>query len=150
LFQTVRRHFVPRFSGGVEALSMVFAKDLAEGTVTCLTHPAAEGRTYFVASPEVVTVHGFCGEIARQLNVWTLPLWLPVPALWPICVMTELVCRMMDKPSLLNRQKYGELRARGWVCEATRLRNEIGFVASTPQSDGIRQTIAWYREKGWL
>jgi nucleoside-diphosphate-sugar epimerase len=38
----------------------------------------------------------------------------------------------------------------GWVCDATRLRNEIGFVASTPQSDGIRQTIAWYRENGWL
>ncbi|MCU0784128.1 MAG: NAD-dependent epimerase/dehydratase family protein [Verrucomicrobia bacterium] len=150
LFQTVRRHFVPRFSGGIESLSMIFVKDLAEGTVTCLTHPAAEGRTYFVASPEVVTVRGFCKEIARQLNVWTLPLWLPVPALWPVCAMTELVCRLMEKPSLLNRQKYGELRVPGWVCDATRLRNEVGFVASTPQSDGIRQTIAWYRENGWL
>jgi nucleoside-diphosphate-sugar epimerase len=150
LFQAVRRHFRPRFSGGLEALSMIFAKDLAEGAVTCLTHPAAEGRTYFVASPEVVTVHGFCGEIARQLNVWALPVWLPVPALWPICAMSELACRMMDKPSLLNRQKYGELRARGWVCDPTRLRSEVGFVASTPPADGIRQTLAWYREHDWL
>lgn len=150
LFQTVRRHFVPRFSGGIEALSMIFVKDLAEGAVTCLTHPAAESRTYFVASPEVVTIRGFCEEIARQLKVWTLPLWLPVPALWPVCAMTELICRMMDKPSLLNRQKYAELRVPGWVCEATRLRKEIGFVAPTPLSDGVRQTIAWYRENDWL
>lgn len=150
LFQAVRKHFVPRFSGGVESLSMIFVKDLAEGTVNCLTHPAAEGRTYFIASPEVVTVRGFCEEIARQLKVWTLPLWLPVPALWPVCAVTELVCRMRGKPSLLNRQKYRELRVPGWVCDASRLRNETGFVASTPLPEGIRQTIAWYQEQGWL
>jgi len=150
LFLTVRRHFVPRFTGGIESLSMIFAKDLAEGTVSCLTHPAAEGRIYFIAPLQAVTVHGFCREIARQLNVWTLPLWLPVPVLWPVCVVTELVCRLMGKASLLNRQKYGELRVPGWVCDATRLRNEIGFVASTPLSDGIQQTIAWYRGSGWL
>jgi len=150
LFQTVRRHLLPRFSGGIQSLSMIFAKDLAEGAVTCLTHPAAEGRTYFIAPLEAVTVHGFCREIARQLNTWTLPLWLPVPALWPICALTESACRLVGKPSLLNRQKYGELRAPGWVCDASRLRNEIGFVAATPPSEGIRQTVAWYREHGWL
>ncbi len=150
MFQTVRRHLVPRFIGGIEAMSMIFVKDLAEGAVVCLSHPAAAGRTYFVASPEIVTVPGFCQEIARQLNIWALPLWLPVPALWPICALTELACRIMDKPSLLNRQKYGELRARGWVCDATRLREEVGFVAATPLADGIRQTIAWYRENGRL
>ena len=150
LFQTVRKHFLPRFSGGIVSLSMIFAKDLAEGTVTCLTHPAAEGRTYFLAPSEVVTVHGFCKEIARQLKVCTIPLWLPVPALWPVCALTEGVCRLMGKPSLLNRQKYGELRVPGWVCDGSRLRNEIGFAAFTPVSEGIRQTIGWYREHGWL
>lgn len=150
LFRTVRRHIVPRFSGGVKALSMVFASDLAEASVACLNPPAAAGRTYFVASPEVLTVRNFCEEIARQLKVWTLPVWLPVPALWPICALTELTCRMLQKPSLLNRQKYAELRAPGWVCDASRLRNEIGFVASTPLAEGIRQTIAWYRQAGWL
>jgi nucleoside-diphosphate-sugar epimerase len=150
MFQTVRKHFVPRFSGGVKELSMIFAKDLAEATVTCLNHSAAAGRTYFVASPEVVTVRGFCEEIAGQLGVWTIPLWLPVPALWPVCAMSEVVCRVMNKPSLLNRQKYSELRAPGWVCDAGRLRMEVGFTASTRLSEGIRQTIVWYREKGWV
>jgi nucleoside-diphosphate-sugar epimerase len=150
LFRTVRRHFAPRFRGGLEALSLVFAPDLAEATVTCLTHPAAEGRTYFVASPAAVTVGGFCREIARQLGVRTLPLWLPVPALWPICAMTELIGRALGRPSLLNRQKYRDLRAPGWVCDATRLRRETGFVAATPLAEGVRRTVAWYREHGWL
>jgi len=150
MFQAVRRHVVPSFMGGVEAMSIVFVKDLAEVTADCVTHPAAVGRTYFVSSPDWVTARAFCEEIARQLNVWTLPLWLPVQALWPVCAASELVCKLTNKPSLLNRQKYNELRAPGWVCDATRLRDETGFVAATPLADGIRQTIAWYRENGTL
>ena len=150
MFQTVRRHLVPHFTGGVEAFSMIYVKDLAEATATCLAHPAVVGKTYFVASPEWVTTRGFCEEIARQMKVWTLPLRLPVQALWPVCVISEWVCRLMNKSTLLNRQKYNELREAGWVCDPTRLRDEVGFVASTSLTDGIRQTILWYRENGWL
>ena len=52
-------------------------KDLAEAVVTCLTHPAAAGKTYFVAGREVVTARAMAEEIAAQMNVWTLPLPLP-------------------------------------------------------------------------
>jgi len=150
LFQTVRRHVVPRFCGGVGALSMVFARDLAEAVAICLDHPAAAGRTYFVACPEVVTVQAFCEEIARQLQVWTVPVCLPVRVLWPICALSELGCRLRGRPSLLNRQKYAELRAPGWVCDPGRLRAEIGYVAGTLLAEGIRQAIQWYRAAGWL
>jgi nucleoside-diphosphate-sugar epimerase len=150
LFQAARLHVVPVFGGGIQALSMIFVRDLAEAVLASLTHPAAEGRTYFVASPEVLTARGFCEEVGRQLGVWTLPLWLPVPALLPICMVSEAACRLAGKPSLLNRQKYAELRAPGWVCDSSRFRREVGYVASTPLPEGIRQTIAWYRENGWL
>jgi len=146
LFRTVRRHVVPLPGGGRQTLSMVFAKDLAEATVTCLTHPAAVGRTYFVASPEIVTVRQLAEEIARRLEVWTIPLWLPTPLLWPVCAVSEAVCSLIGKPSLLNRQKYAELSAPGWVCEATRLRKETGFEAFTPFTEGIKQTAAWFQE----
>ena len=146
LFWTVRRHVLPLPGGGRQTLSMLFARDLAEATVTCLTHPAAEGKTYFVAPPEIVTVRHLAEEIARQLGVWTIPLWLPTPLLWPVCAVSEAVCRLIGKPSLLNRHKYAELRAPGWVCDATRLRKETGFEAFTPFTEGIKQTVAWFRE----
>ena len=145
LFRTIRRHIVPLPGGGRQPLSMVFAKDLAGATVMCLTHPAAEGKTYFVASPEIVTVRQLAAEIARQLEVWTIPLWLPTPLLWPVCAVSEAACSLVGKPSLLNRHKYPELCAPGWVCDATRLRKETGFEAFTPFTEGIKQTVAWFR-----
>ncbi|HMP83745.1 MAG TPA: sugar nucleotide-binding protein, partial [Verrucomicrobiota bacterium] len=149
-FRAVKRHLSPGFIGGVDTMSIVFVKDLAEAVATCLTHHAAVGRTYFVASPDVVTVCGLGDEIAKQLNVWTLPLWLPVGLLWPVCAINEVLCRLVNKPSMLNRQKYRELSAPGWVCDTTRLKAEVGFVAPTPLPVAIQQTIGWYREKEML
>ena len=150
LFKAVKAHILPHLGSNRLALSFVFAKDLAETTVTCLTHPAAIGKTFYVASPAIIRVHTLADEIALQLKTWTLPLPLPAAALWPVCVLQEIVSRLTGKPNVLSRQKYVELSAPGWVCDPARLRQEIGVVCATPLRTGIAETLAWYRQQGWL
>jgi len=149
LFQAVKNHLLPRPSGG-QALSMVFVRDLAEAAVACLTHPAAAGRTYFVAAREVVTARAMAEEIATQMNVWTLPLPLPTALLWPICLAQELVTRLTGKPNVLSRQKFAELRAPGWVCDPARLERETGCACPTTLKRGVAETLTWYRQQNWL
>jgi dihydroflavonol-4-reductase len=150
LFKAVRSHIRPQLGGGRLPLSLVFVRDLAEAVVTCLMHSAAAGKTFYAAAPEVVTPRAMAGEIAAQMRTWTLPLPLPTVMLWPICCLEEAVSRLTGKPSVLNRQKYAELRAPGWVCDASRLREELGFTCATTLASGITETLAWYREQGWL
>ncbi len=149
-FQLAKARLVPQFLGGVQHLSMVLAKDLAEAAATCLDHPRTAGRTYFVASPEVLTPSEFGREIARHMQVRTMVLPFPVPLLWPICIVSEGLARLTGHAAMLNRQKYADLSAPGWVCDSSRLRQETGFVASTPLREGIAQTLAWYRQAGCI
>jgi nucleoside-diphosphate-sugar epimerase len=149
LFRTVKRHLLPILSGA-KALSVVFAKDLAEAVVTCLTHPAAVGKAFFVATREVVTPRTIAEEVASQMNAWTLPLPLPTALLWPICLAQELVSRLTGKPNVLSLQKFGELRAPGWVCAPARLERELGCTCPTTLRQGIAETLSWYREHHWL
>jgi nucleoside-diphosphate-sugar epimerase len=150
LFKAVRAHVLPLFGGGRLALSLVFVKDLAEAVATCLTHPAARGKTFYVASPEITTSRGLAGEIASEMKTWTLPLPLPTAALWPVCAFQETISRLTGRPGVLSRQKYAELRAPGWVCDPGLLRRELGFACATGLKDGIPETAAWYRREGWL
>jgi nucleoside-diphosphate-sugar epimerase len=150
LFKAVKKHVLPRFGGGRQQLSLVFAKDLAEAAVTCLTHPAAAGKTFYTASPEVMTALALADEIAHQMGTWTLPLPLPTVTLWPLCCFQEAASRLAGKPNLLSRQKYAELRAPGWVCDPSRLRRELGFVCAITLRNGITETLAWYQQQGWL
>jgi len=149
LFRAVKTHLLPRLSGA-QALSLVFVRDLAEAVVTCLTHPAAAGRTYFVASREVATARTIAEEIVSQMKVWTLPLPLPTALMWPMCLAQELASRLTGKPNVLSLQKFAELRAPGWVCAPARLERETGCACATTLRQGIAETLSWYRQHDWL
>jgi nucleoside-diphosphate-sugar epimerase len=148
--QWLRAPLRPRFGDERQALSFIFAPDAAEATLRCLLGEAAAGRTYNVASPEVLTLAEVVREITRQLGRSSLAVPLPAQGLWLVCLARELLSRLTRRPHILSRQKYPELRAPGWVCDPARLRQELGFTAPTPFRAGLEQTIAWYREVKWL
>jgi nucleoside-diphosphate-sugar epimerase len=149
MFQAVKSHLMPRTNAS-QQLSLVYVKDLAKAIAGVLPHPAASGRTYFAAAPEIVTARQMAEEIARCLGTWTVPVPLPAIALWPMCLGQELISRMTKKPRLLNLQKYAELRAPGWVCDSSRLAAETGFSCHTDLRAGVEETLAWYRDHHWL
>jgi nucleoside-diphosphate-sugar epimerase len=149
LFKTARAHLLPRLSG-TQALSLVFVRDLAEVVVTCLDHPAAAGKTYFVAAPEVVTARLIAEEIAARMGVWTLPLPVPAAMLWLACLAQETVSRLTGKANVLSLQKFAELRAPGWVCDPASFQTELGCQCPTTLREGVAATLAWYRKEHWL
>ncbi len=150
LFRSVKTHVRPGGNAARQPLSLVYVKDLAEVAVDCLTHPAATRGTYFVASPDVVTLGQMAAEIAALLDTWTLPAPLPTPVLWAMCVAQEMVSRLTHRASVLSLQKFPELKAPGWVCDARRLRDELGCVCATSLRAGLTETREWYEREGWL
>ncbi|MEI7729938.1 MAG: NAD(P)-dependent oxidoreductase [Verrucomicrobiota bacterium] len=150
LFKAVQAHLLPSFGGGKQALSLVYARDLALAVVHCLDCPSAENKTYFVAAPEMISANQMAAEVANQLHTWTLPLPLPVPLLYPVCAAQELISRLTGKANVLSRQKYAELAAPGWVCSAAKLKSDTGFEATTTFKVGAAATLLWYRAEQWM
>lgn len=149
MFKAVKAHILPRTSKR-QGLSLVYVKNLAEAIVKCLQSPEAAGKTYYAASREVVTGRMVAETIAAQMKTWTLPCPLPTMLLWPVCLLEQLRSQFNGKPRLLNLQKFAELRAPGWVCDPSRLINEVGFECSTGLNDGIAETLRWYVKESWI
>jgi nucleoside-diphosphate-sugar epimerase len=78
LFKAVKSHILPIFGGGKQPLSLVYVKDLASIAVETLFNSKAIGKIYFVANPEFTTALGLANAIKEAMNVWTVPLCLPV------------------------------------------------------------------------
>ena len=74
----------------------------------------------------------------------------PVPLLWPLSWGQELVSQLTRKANVFSHKKYAELRAPGWVCDAAKLRSELGLECPTGLAEGVRRTVRAYRESGWL
>jgi len=43
-----------------------------------------------------------------------------------------------------------EASCQAWICDTRRAAAELGFIAPTSLEAGLAQTLAWYKEAGWL
>jgi nucleoside-diphosphate-sugar epimerase len=150
LFKAVNAHVMPRFGGGRQQLTLVYVEDLAETVVAALMKPEASRKVFFAGSSATVTAAELAQCLASAAGRWTVPLPLPQFVLWIACQWAELAARVTKKANVLNAQKWAELKAAGWVCDVSRMREELGFECRTPLREGAAKTLDWYRQQGWL
>ena len=150
LFRAARRGIVPLPGGGRQVMSLVYGRDVAAAVKRCLGHKEAFGKIYNVAAEPPCAAAEFARTLARAEGTRVRTISVPGPVLYTACIAQEWVSRWRRRPHILNRQKWAELRAPGWVCATDRMAKDLGFTASTPLEDGIALTAAWYKEQGWL
>ena len=62
----------------------------------------------------------------------------------------ELWARITGTPGIISREKVAEARCMAWTCDTRRAAEELGFVAPTSLEAGLGESLAWYKEAGWL
>jgi len=145
--RAVALHAVPRDN----AFSIVHVADVVAALLTAAEHPAAVGRTYFVANPAPTTWRALYDEIAQAAGARRmLELQLPLPALAVAGAAGDVVSALTGWHSLANSNKTRLARPRWWLCDAGRARDELGWRASIPLQRGVRETYLWYLEAGWI
>ncbi|MEO4857565.1 NAD(P)-dependent oxidoreductase, partial [Bacteroides uniformis] len=45
---------------------------------------------------------------------------------------------------------YRIMKQRNWQCDITPAVEELGFSPEYDLERGVKETIAWYKDKGWL
>ena len=149
LFRGVaRRRFVTLGSGEI-FYHLTFVTDVAEGLRLCGETPGAAGRTYIIAGGEVTTLNQLVAAIARDAGVTPPSLHLPVWPVWLAGALCEAVCvPLRVEPPLYRRRVDFFTKSRAF--DISRARQELGFAPAVSLQEGIRRTLAWYREHGWI
>jgi nucleoside-diphosphate-sugar epimerase len=149
LFRGVaRRRFVVLGDGRI-FYHLTYIDDLVEGFRLCGEVPAAAGRTYILAGAEVTTLNELVGLIAAQAGVPPPRVHLPVWPFWVAGAACEAICRPLGiEPPLYRRRVDFFTKSRAFRID--RARRELGFAPAVGLDEGIRRTLAWYKERGWL
>jgi dihydroflavonol-4-reductase len=149
LFRGVaRRRFVILGDGEI-FYHLTYIEDLVEGFRLCGTVAAAAGRTYILAGGEVTTLNALIGLIASEAGVRPPRVHLPVWPFWTAGALCELVCSPFAiEPPLYRRRVDFFTKSRAF--DISRARAELGYAPQVALRDGIRRTLAWYRQAGWI
>lgn len=128
---------------------LTYIDDLVEGFRLCGEVPDAAGRTYILAGGEVPTLNHLVAIIAEQAGVAPPRLHLPVWPVWLAGAACEALCRPFGiEPPLYRRRVDFFTKSRAF--DISRARRELGFEPTVGLREGVRQTLAWYREHGWI
>jgi nucleoside-diphosphate-sugar epimerase len=149
LFRGVaRRRFVILGSGRIY-YHLTYIDDLVEGFRLCAEVPRAAGRTYILAGAEVTTLAELAALIADEAGVGPPRLRVPVWPVWIAGAACEAICAPFGiEPPLYRRRVDFFTKSRAF--DITRAREELGFAPRIGLREGIRRTLDWYRQAGWL
>jgi nucleoside-diphosphate-sugar epimerase len=143
-----RRRFVILGDGRI-FYHLTYIDDLIEGFRLCGTVPAAAGRTYILAGGEVTTLNELTELIAGEAHVPPPRLHLPVWPFWTASALCEILCAPFGiEPPLYRRRVDFFTKSRAF--DISRARAELGYAPAVGLREGIRRTLQWYRDAGWL
>jgi len=149
LFRPVARGRWITLGSGEIYYHLTFIDDLVEGFRLCGTQPAAANRTYILAGGEVTTLNALVALIAEGAGVPEPRRHLPVWPFWTAGAICEAICAPFGiEPPLYRRRVDFFTKSRAF--DITRARTELGFAPRVGLREGIRRTLDWYRNEGWL
>jgi nucleoside-diphosphate-sugar epimerase len=154
ILKPVARGYMLQMGGGERYFSAIYVRDLVEGLLTARNHPAAAGRTYFLSHADPLTWTALGNAAARIIfgaaDRTVRVVRVPESLARLIGYGAEVASWIGRKPGIISRDKVAEARCRYWTCDPRRAAAEMGFTATTSLDGGMAETLAWYKEAGWL
>ena len=131
-------------------ITFVYITDVVQAVFLAL-EKGQVGRRYFLSDGEVYQSRTFSDLIHRELgNPWWIRITAPIWVLRIITFFGEYIGRMTGQITALNNDKYNIMRQRNWRCDIEPARRELGYQPQVKLQEGVRRSIAWYKENKWL
>jgi nucleoside-diphosphate-sugar epimerase len=131
------------------AYTFVYISDVVRAIEAAL-EGSSVGGTFFVGHPQPVTPRGLLETIQKTIGRRGALVTVPMPITRVAAEVCDVVGRMTGRAMLINRWRYAELAAEGFVCRVDRMRDVLGVAAAVDLASGIAKTAEWYRSVGWL
>ena len=131
-------------------ITFVYVTDVVQA-IFLACEKGVTGRKYFLSDGEVYQSSTFSNLIRKELgNPWWIRITAPIWVLRVVTFVGEYVGRLTGKVTALNNDKYNIMRQRNWRCDIEPARQELGYEPKVKLEEGVRRSIKWYKENGWL
>ena len=136
-----------------QEITFVYVRDVVQAVFLACERPEEDvvHHTFFLSDGESYSSRAFSDLLQQEMGTRHVvhikaPLWF----LRAVCAVNGTLCRWMGKLTTLNMDKYHILAQRNWNCDIEPARRLLGFEPQWGLEAGVKETVAWYKEEGWL
>lgn len=131
-------------------LTFVYVKDIVQAVFLGMEKQVSR-RAYFLADGKVYNSRTFSDLIRKELdNPFVIRFRCPLIVLKVVSLLAEFWAKRRGTTSTLNSDKYRIMKQRNWQCDIAPAVEELGYMPQYDLERGVKETIAWYKDKGWL
>ena len=143
-----KRRFV-MLGRGRNYYHITYIDDLCEGFRLCGSVPAAAGRTYILGGGDVTTLAELVRITAEVARVPPPRMRLPIAPVWLAGALCETIFTPLGMEPPLYRRRVDFFR-KSRAFDISRAQAELGYAPRVGIREGIKRTLDWYREQGWI
>ncbi len=148
LIRAVARKRILMVSQGDALQSPVYIDDLIKGTLRCL-EKGRRAEVYNLAGPEILAIKDMIRLIAEAAGVKPPRLRLPLGPAAAAASILDKTFRLFKKEAPLTPSRLAFF-IRSKPMDIRKAVRELGYSPRVDFAQGMAQTVAWYRDKGWL
>ena len=150
MFKSIKAHTDFAVGYQQQDITFVYVTDVVQAVFLAL-EKGKTGRRYFLSDGAVYQSSTFSNLIRKELgNPWWIRITAPIWLLRIITFCGEYIGHMTGKVTALNNDKYNIMRQRNWRCDITPAREELGYEPKVQLEEGVKHSVKWYQENGWL
>lgn len=149
-FKTVKKGLIPSLNGKEKYLSLIYVQDLVRGIVAAAESASAAGNIYFLADVRPYSWEDIARAALSEFHKKGLRIYVPSFLVEKAAWVADWLGQFTRKPGIFSRQKFLEMKPDFWICSPKKALEDFNFKVQTSLEEGVRATISWYREYGWL
>jgi len=150
IFRTVKFGISPKLTGGDRVTNFIHVSDLVDGLILAAGKQKSTNNVYFLTGDGQFTWQDVCRAIADAMHKRIVQVVIPTFIFEIIAILNEMTAKITGKAATVNRYKVLEMKQRYWICDNTKIKQELGFKPKISFQEGIKQTVEWYQQAGWL
>ena len=136
-----------------QEITFVYVLDVVQAVFLACERPEADvlHRAFFLSDGQSYSSRAFSDLLQREMGVrHVLHIKAPLWFLRAVCAVNGTICQRLGRLTTLNMDKYHILAQRNWNCDITPARRHLGYEPQWSLPDGVRESVRWYKEAGWL
>jgi len=149
LFRMIKKGWFVMVGNGEKLFQPAYIDDVTCGFVLCLGNKRAIGEVFIMGGEEHLSLRDLVQLVAAELDVAPPRFKVPLkPVLW-LAELCEQVCVPLGLEPPLHRRRVSFFQ-NNRAFSVEKAKRILGYQPRVSLPEGIRRTIHWYEEHGWL
>lgn len=149
-FSLIRQGLLPLFDSGRMRFNLCYVTDLVRALDLAASRELPSGEIFNIGDSRSYSWEEIGRTAASILEKKVIKIKIPSPVVFSVAAFCHFLSRISGRASVINLDKYKEMKAAIWLADMSKARQSLGFQPQYDLETGLKETLEWYLKEGWL